>query len=154
MTSKKSNGKDKMRVPSERTSKKGNRNIKYLFDETSVFGVDVDGTLGGGEDFFGEELGDDVVVVHLHAEAASALGDGGEGGSVGEHLGHGNLGADDGSGTGALHALHATAAAVEIAHEGSGEFVGDFDFDAHDGLEERGLGLLHALAEGEAGGES
>ena len=40
--------------PFEEDSKKGNGNVKYLFDETSVFGVDVDGALGCGEYLFGE----------------------------------------------------------------------------------------------------
>ena len=98
------------------------------------------------------QLGDDVVVVHLHAEAASALGHGGEGGVVGEHFGHGDFGADDGSCAAAVHALDAAATAAEVADEGSGEFVGGFDFYAHDGFEEGGFRLLHAFAEGEARG--
>ena len=47
---------------------------------------------------------------------------------------------------------YAAAAAVEVAHEGSGELVGGFDFDLHDGLEKAGLRRLHAFAEGEAAG--
>ena len=34
----------------------------------------------------------------------------------------------------------------------AGELVGHGDLDAHDGLEQRGLGLLHGLAEGDAAG--
>src|ERR1017187_363808 len=54
----------------------------------SLFLLVVDGLFGGGEDFFGDGLRDDVVVVHLHAEAAAALRHGGERGAVGEDFGH------------------------------------------------------------------
>ena len=46
----------------------------------------------------------------------------------------------------------AAAAAVEVAHEGSGKLVGGFDFDLHDGFEQAGLGRFHGLAEGDAAG--
>jgi hypothetical protein len=64
------------------------------------------GPFGVGEDFFGDQLRDDVVVVDFHAVAAFALRHGGELGAVGEHLGHGNLGVDD---RGAALGLHSAA---------------------------------------------
>ena len=51
-----------------------------------------------------------------------------------------------------VHALDASAAAVEVAHDGAGEVVGDGDFDVHDGLEQGGLGGLHGFLEGDAAG--
>ena len=110
------------------------------------------GLLRIGDDLVGNELRDDVVVVHLHVEAAAALGRGREGLAVGEHLRHGHFGVDDGVRAVAVHALHATTALVEVAHERAGKLLGSFDLDAHDGFQQGGLGLLHALAEGDAPG--
>lgn len=55
----------------------------------------VDGALGVGKNLIGDKLRNDVVMVHLHAVTALALGHGGEVGAVGEHLGHGHFGVDD-----------------------------------------------------------
>ncbi len=96
--------------------------------------------------------GDEVVVVHFHVERATALGHGGEVGAVGEHLRHGGVGADDGIAGLVLHALDASTAGVHVAHDGSGEFVGNGDFDLHDGLQQGGLGDLHGFFEGDAAG--
>ena len=64
----------------------------------------------------------------------------------------GAVGADDGVAGLVVHALNATAAGVHVAHDGSGELVGNGDFDLHDGLEQGGLGGLHGFLEGDAAG--
>ena len=58
----------------ERQKAKTEQNNKS-FDESSIFCFDADRTLGCGEYLFRQKLGDDVVVVHLHAEATTALSD-------------------------------------------------------------------------------
>src|SRR5256885_14617690 len=90
--------------------------------------------------------------MHFHVEAAAALSHGSEFDAVGEHFGHGDFGFDDRVATLVVHALDAPAAAVEVAHDGAGEVVGDGDFDVHDGLEQGRLGGLHGLLEGDAAG--
>ena len=64
----------------------------------------------------------------------------------------GTCGVDDCRAALGVGALDAAAAAAEVAHQGSGELVGGFDLDLHDGFEEAGLGRFHGLAEGEAAG--
>ena len=62
----------------------------------------------------------------------------------------GTCGVDDRGAALGFHALDAAAAAVEVAHERAGEFVGRLDFDLHNGLEQAGLAQLHRIFEGEA----
>src|SRR6266700_230794 len=95
---------------------------------------------------------DNVVVVHLHAEAAAALGHGGEVNPVGQHFGHGHFGFHNRVAAFVVHALNAAAPTVQVAHDRAGKFIRNRDLDHHDWLEQRGLGLLHGFLEGDASG--
>src|SRR6266496_547748 len=94
----------------------------------------------------------DVVVMHLHVEAAAALGHGGEVNAVSQHLRHWGLGLYDRVPTLVVHALNATAPRVEVAHDRASEFVRHRDLNRHDRLEQRWLGQLHGFLEGNAAG--
>src|SRR5205807_6016075 len=87
----------------------------------------------------------DVVMRHLHAEAASTLRHGSEIGTVAEHFCHGNLSFDDRIAALVVHALNAPAAGVEIAHDATGKFVRDRYLDGHYRLEQRRFRLFHSL---------
>ena len=106
-----------------------------------------------GDDFLLELAGDEVVVGKLGVVAAAALGKGGQGGGEVEHLGHRHLRLDGGGRAARVHPLDAPAAGVDVAHQVAGELLRGVDFDVEDGLEQRGLGLLHAFLEGERAGD-
>ena len=68
-------------------------------------------------DLVGDSLGHTLVVIELHGEGSAALGTGAQVGGVTEHGGQGHLGAHAlGTAGAGFHALHAAAAAVEVAH--------------------------------------
>src|SRR5207245_3375893 len=50
------------------------------------------------------------------------------------------------------HALDAPSTAVQISHNAAGEFVGHSDLHRHDGLQQRGFGLLHGFLESDTAG--
>src|SRR5208283_1644710 len=135
-------------VPSERdgAEPRHHTSLFFLFFHLAAL------SFGLLDNFVLQLLRDYVVVVHFHREAATALRHRSQIGAVGQHLGHGHLGFHDGVAGFVVHALDASAAAVEVAHDGSGELVGHGDLDGHDGFEQRGLGRFHGLAESDAAG--
>src|SRR3954451_6547894 len=70
-----------------------------------------------GDDLLLLLRGDDVVMGHLHGEAAAALGHGSEVGAVGEHFGHGHFSFHHGVAGFVVHALDAATPRVQIAHD-------------------------------------
>src|SRR6266849_1083166 len=91
-----------------------------------------------------------VVMIHLHVEAAASLGHRSQVSAVGEHLRHGHLGFHYSVATFVVHALNATTAAVEIAHDCARKLVGHCDLDRHYWFQQSGLGLFHGFLEGDA----
>jgi len=51
-----------------------------------------------------------------------------------------------------VHALDASAAAVQVAHDGARELIRNADFNMHDRLQQRGLRDFHCLPERNAPG--
>src|SRR5690348_14649770 len=118
--------------------------LLFYFYDFAALGLDL------GDDLFLQGLRNDVVMRHFHVEAAPALGHGGQVSAVGQHFRHGHLGFDDGLAALVVHSLNASAAPVKVAHNGAGKLVGHGDFHRHNRLQQRGLGLLHGLFEGNA----
>src|ERR1700679_403109 len=106
----------------------------------------------GGSDLFCDCWRNEVVVVHLHTKAAASLGHGGERQAVSEHLSQRKQGANDGSDAGGFHALYASAAAVEIAHDRAGGLIRRFNLNVHHRFQQRGLRLFHASTESKPAG--
>src|SRR2546423_6903167 len=92
--------------------------------------------------------GDGVVVRELHVEGAAGGGDGVELGLIIEHLGHRNLRLDDLVLAAHVHALHATAARVEVAHNVAARLDGRDHLDVHYRFEYGRLHFLDGVAEG------
>src|SRR5437763_336506 len=97
------------------------------------------------DDLLGEVAGDLLVAFELHRVLALPAGDRAQVGSVGEHLGHRNLGLDLGHAAAALHPHRPPAAAVEVADDVADGLLGHRDRRQHDRFEQHRAGLLERL---------
>ena len=97
-------------------------------------------------------LREESIAGGLAPDTISALLHGGRSkiGAISQHFGHRDFRLHDGVAAFVVHALDAPAAAVEVAHDGAGEFVGNRDLDGHDRFQQGGLGGFHRFAEGDA----
>src|SRR5271165_5392804 len=73
--------------------------------------------LGGGDDLLLLQRWNEIVVVHLHREAAAALRHRGQVGAVGQHFGHGHDSLHNRLAGLVVHALDASAPAVQVTHD-------------------------------------
>ncbi len=88
--------------------------------------------------------------MHFHVEAAPALRHRSQVDAVGQHLGHRHLRFNDRVACLVVHALNASAPAVEVAHDRACEFVWDGDLDRHDRFQQSRLRRFHRLLERDA----
>src|ERR1035438_7500562 len=88
-------------------------------------------SLGLLNDLVLQLLRDDIIMVHFHREAAPPLRHRSEVGAIRQHFRHGRLGLHDRVSTLVVHPLDASAAAVEIAHDGAGELVRHRNLSVH-----------------------
>src|SRR5437879_8907863 len=73
-------------------------------------------------------------------------------GSVAEHLREGDAGLDVLRRAAAFHAEVMTAPRREVAHHVAEVFLGHYDIDLHDRLEQVGPGLVHPVLDGHRAG--
>ena len=110
--------------------------------------------LGGGDRLLLSCGGAVLVADEVEGERTAGLGHGPQVNGVAHHLGHGHLGLQHGLAvSGGVHAHHAAAALVQVAHHVAHVVVGHGDLQLTDGLHQHGLGLGQSGLERQVGGQ-
>src|ERR1700733_523094 len=103
----------------------------WLVTQPLGFVVGVDVLMGGGDYLLCAICWNHLVASHLHVETAHSLGEGGERGAVGEHLGHRDFGPDHCRAPAAAHPLNAAPPSGQVSHQNTGTTLRRLTFHPH-----------------------
>ena len=105
------------------------------------------------DDLVGDGLGDLGVRVELHRVHGPARGLRAQVADVAEHLGQRHQGTHDLDAGGVLHRLDLAATGVQVADDVAHVLLGSTHLDAHERLEDGGVGLADGLLEAHRAGD-